>query len=156
MPMPCASLDELLIVLRRASGIRFDDAMPGWHLYGTDIAQTAISQGKGVYGGGLPCIHNDAYHDELGEDFDLCYRYVQRKWRAALPIATPVTTVTRSWLRRFKERRQMRNSTSFRKSLAVGTDHDVELLAATCGWSDLNASGQRLARRTAVPDPFHA
>ena len=35
------SFDELLIVLRRDSGLRFDEGLPGWHMYGTDIVQTA-------------------------------------------------------------------------------------------------------------------
>lgn len=144
-PMPATSLDELLIVIRRASGVRFDDAMPGWHMYGTDIAQTAISQGKGVYAGALPCIHNDAFHGALGEDFDLCYRYMQAKWRSSLPITTPVTRLTKTGLTRFKERREMRKSYAYRQALAIGTDHDVELLAAACGWSDLTGAGQWLA-----------
>lgn len=151
-PIPSTSLDELLIVLRRASGVRFDDSMPGWHFYGTDIAQTAIAQGKGVYAGAVPCIHNDAFHSELGEDFDLCYRYMQTKWRPLLPIATPVTNLTKNGYWRFKQRRDMRKSYVYRQKLAMGTDHDVELLAAACGWSDLTASGRRVAKPTTSSD----
>ncbi len=151
-PMPATSLDELLIVLRRSSGVRFDDQLPGWHMYGTDIAQNAILLGKGVYAGALPCVHNDAFHGELGQDFDLCYKYMQKKWRSLLPISTPVTTLTKSGFRRFRERFQSRKSYSIRQGLAVGTDHDVELLAAACGWSDLTASGRRLAKPNLSPD----
>ncbi len=143
-PVPAQALDELLIVVKRASGIRFDGALPGWHLYGTDIAQTAIAQGLGVYAGGLPCIHNDGFKAEIGEDFDICYRYMQRKWRSRLPIATPVTVLTKNGFRRFKERRETRKSVSYRQSLAVDVNLDVEYLAASCGWSDLSASASNL------------
>ena len=47
-PKPVQARDEFMIVVRRASGIRFDDALPGWHLYGTDIVQTALPRGHGV------------------------------------------------------------------------------------------------------------
>ncbi len=48
-PVPVQSYDEMVIVLRRASGIRFDDGLPGWHMYGTDIVQTAPRRGKKAY-----------------------------------------------------------------------------------------------------------
>lgn len=149
-PQPVELLDELLIVVRRAAGVRFDPALPGWHMYGTDIAQTAISQGKRVYAGGLPCIHNDGFHGELGDDFDESYRYMQRKWKAKLPLLTPVTTVTGSRYQRLKERYRIRKSFDFRKRMAVGTEHDVEALAAICGWSDLAPSGRFLSRQSDV------
>jgi hypothetical protein len=143
-PTPAYTVDEMLIVVRRASGIRFDDAMPGWHLYGTDLAQTAIAWGLGVYAGGLPCIHNDGFKGELGAEFDLCYRYMQRKWRSRLPLATPVSRITRNGLQRFRERRAARASFAYRQSLAMGISRDVELLAAACGWSDLTATARSL------------
>ena len=31
-PQAVQSYDEMLIVLRRASGLRFDEALPGWHM----------------------------------------------------------------------------------------------------------------------------
>ena len=32
------SLDEVVLIFRKSSGLRFDDRLPGFHLYGTDIA----------------------------------------------------------------------------------------------------------------------
>jgi glycosyltransferase involved in cell wall biosynthesis len=145
-PTPAEAVDEMLIVVRRASGIRFDETLPGWHLYGTDIAQTALARGLGVYAGGLPLIHNDGFKAELGKEFDLCYQYMQRKWRSRLPLATPVTRITKNGLHRFRERREERNSQAFRKTLAVDVNHDVELFAAACGWSDLTATARSLER----------
>ena len=36
-PTQVQSYDEMVIVLRRSSGLRFDETLPGWHMYGTDI-----------------------------------------------------------------------------------------------------------------------
>ena len=43
------SVDELLIVLRIGSGLRFDERLPGFHLHGTDIVQSALHRGLGAF-----------------------------------------------------------------------------------------------------------
>lgn len=136
-PMPVQSLDELLIVLRRDSGLRFDEGLPGWHMYGTDIVQSARAAGQGAYAGALPCIHNDRYHGALGDDFDAAYRFMQRKWAAALPLRTPITKISRSGLHLMRDRWRNRRTAGFREAMAIGTEHPVEDLAARCGWSHL-------------------
>ena len=138
-PMPVQSLDELLIVLRRDSGLRFDEGLPGWHMYGTDIVQSARAAGQGAYAGALPCIHNDRYHGALGDDFDAAYRFMQRKWAAALPLRTPITKISRSGLHLMRDRWRNRRTAGFREAMAIGTEHPVEDLAARCGWSHLGA-----------------
>ena len=122
---------------RRASGLRFDEALPGWHMYGTDIVQTARAAGQGAYAGALPCIHNDRYHGALGADFDEAYRFMQRKWAGALPLRTPITKISRSGLHLMRDHWRNRRSAGVREGMALGTDHPVEDLAARCGWSHL-------------------
>ncbi len=141
-PAPVRSCDEMLIVLRRASGLRFDEALPGWHMYGTDIVQIALAAGKGAWSVALPAIHNDRFHGALGPDFDECYRFMQRKWAAVLPIQTPVTRITAHPLHRWRQRRNSRKSHGIRAGMAVGTDHAPERLAALCGWSDLDPGAE--------------
>lgn len=136
-PVRIQSLDELLIVVRRSSNIRFDEGLPGWHMYGTDIVQTAIAAGRGAYAGALPCIHNDRYHHALGRDFDEAYRFMQRKWAKVLPLRSPITKISRSGLHLMRDHWRNRKSANYRENMAVGTEHDVELLAARCGWSNL-------------------
>jgi hypothetical protein len=118
------AFDELLIVLRRAPDLRFDERLPGWHMYGTDIVQTARTAGHGAYAEALPCVHNDRCHGALGADFDEAYRFMQRKWAGALPLGTPITRITRS--------------AGLREGMAMSTAHPVEELAARCGWSHLS------------------
>ena len=136
-PVPVQSFDELLIVVRRSSGVRFDEGLPGWHMYGTDIVQTARAAGRGAYAGALPCIHNDRYHEALGADFDAAYRFMQRKWANVLPLRSPVIKISRSGLHLMRDHWRNRRSANVREKMSVGTDHDVETLAARCGWSTL-------------------
>lgn len=134
------SYDELLIVLRRSSGLRFDEALGGWHFYGTDIVTQARARGLRAWAGALPCIHNDRFHPALGRDFRLAYRAMQRKWRARLPLRSPITKISRTGLHLIRDTWQTRNSHQVRQGMAVGTDTPVETLAARCGWSDLTAA----------------
>ena len=139
-PVEVQSFDELLFVMRRSAGITFDEGLPGWHLYGTDIVTIARAAGFRAYAGALPVIHNDRYHEELGSDFTECYRYLQRKWHDRLPLRTAVTKISRSGFYLWKEGWKTRRSTLLRERLAVGTGHDPEFLARRCGWADLGPS----------------
>jgi hypothetical protein len=95
-PIPVVSVDELLIVVRRETGLRFDAELPGYHLYGTDIVQTALERGFGAFIVDAPVVHNS--QPKLGHFLAYAgsYRYMQRKWRHRLPIATTVIPITRS------------------------------------------------------------
>ena len=84
------SLDELLIVLRRSSGLRFDPDLPHFHLYGTDIVQTALASGKGAYVVDAPVIHNSKPIKRLDRNFWMAFNYMVGKWRGLPPIQTPV------------------------------------------------------------------
>lgn len=136
-PAPVQSLDELLIVLRRDAGLGFDEALEGWHMYGTDIVQMARAAGRGAYAGALPCIHNDRYHGVLDRDFDNAYQFMRHKWASVLPLHTSVCKISSSVLHQLRSRWRNRRAARFLLSLAVGTEHDVEVLAARCGWSNL-------------------
>lgn len=137
VPRPVQSYDELLIVMRRDAGLRFDGALPGWHLYGTDIATTARAAGRTAYAGALPCIHNDRYHEALGPDFTQCYRYMQRKWQTRLPLRTPITKISRSGLHLIRDNWKNRSTTPIRQGMAVRTDHPPAQLAERCGWGSV-------------------
>lgn len=139
-PEPVISFDEMLIVLRRASGLRFDDSQPGWHMYGTDIVCRARAAGKGAFVIGLPCIHNDRFHGALGPDFTESYRWMQARWPQYLPIQTPVTKISRSGLHLMRERWNMRKSLEMRETDAVDTAAPAPELALRCGWADLRRS----------------
>ncbi len=139
-PVEVQSFDELLIVLRRSSGLRFDEDLGGWHFYGTDIVAQARARGLRAWAGALPCIHNDRFHDALGPDFAAAYRAMRRKWRGQLPLRSPITKISRSGLHLIRDTWHARGSKDFRETMALDTGTPVETLAARCGWSDLSAS----------------
>jgi glycosyltransferase involved in cell wall biosynthesis len=140
-PLTAQSFDELLLVVRRDAGLRFDPKLPNFHLYGTDIAQTARAAGRGRWWTALPLVHNDQYHDQLGEDFGAPYRYLQHKWRAALPIQTSVTHLTRFGIDLARTRWRNARWRGARKAIALPNARDPRDYAALCGWYDLTPRG---------------
>lgn len=94
-PQRVVSIDELVIVLRRSSGLRFDEGLPGFHLYGTDIVQAALAKGFGAYVIHAPVVHNSRRVKTLLGAYAKAYRYMRRKWHSTLPIPTTVVPVTR-------------------------------------------------------------
>ncbi|MGL6211463.1 MAG: hypothetical protein ACRC14_16700 [Paracoccaceae bacterium] len=136
-PQPVESFDELLIVMRRDRGLRFDEGLPGWHLYGTDIVTQARARGFGASAGGLPCLHNDRYHEALDATFTNAYKYLQRKWAARLPLRTPITKISRSGLHLIRDNWKNRQTAPIREGMATGTETAPADLAARCGWSSV-------------------
>jgi hypothetical protein len=94
-PLPVQALDEVVIVLRRSSGLRFDDALPGFHLYGTDICQEARRRGFQAYAFQGFCIHNTNGIGVLPIEYWKAWLHIRSKWWAVLPITTPCMTVSR-------------------------------------------------------------
>ncbi len=139
-PEQVQSFDEMLIVLRRSSGVRFSDGLPGWHLYGTDVVCKARAAGKKAYALGLNCIHNDRFHEGLDESFAQAYHWIRKEWRDSLPVRTPITKISRSGLHLYRDTWEGRKSRKYRQRDAVDTGLAPHLLAARCGWSDLSLS----------------
>ena len=94
-PERTVSLDELILVVNKRSGLFFDDNLPGWHLYGTDIVQSALEQKLGAYVIHAPLIHNSLPCLRYDAGFAECYRYLRHKWAQRLPVKTCCTKLTR-------------------------------------------------------------
>ena len=95
-PIEVHSIDELLIILNREANLFFDSNLPSFHMYGTDIVQTARAAGHGTFIISAPVIHNSIPVAGLHGDFMRSYDYMRRKWWQNLPIKTPVTKITKS------------------------------------------------------------
>lgn len=135
-PTEAQSFDELVIVLRRDSGLRFDEGLPLYHLYGTDIVQIARAAGKGAYVADLPMVHNDGFHEKLRADFTAGYRYVRRKWRHALPLRTPVVKIRWHGLDLPYYRLRAARSVAARRAMAGDAAADPRVFARRCGLED--------------------
>jgi hypothetical protein len=90
------SLDELLLVVNVKNNIRFDENLPGFHLFGTDIVQIAKSQGLKSYVIDLPVIHNDRPKYVFDGSYIDNYKFMQSKWKKILPIQTSTEKINKS------------------------------------------------------------
>jgi hypothetical protein len=94
-PGPVQTLDEIVLILRKSSGLRFDDRLPHFHFYGADICMTAAARGLKSYAITAFCIHNTQQIFILPKEFYESYRYMKCKWKNSLPISTTCVTITR-------------------------------------------------------------
>lgn len=94
-PAPVQTLDEIVLILRKSSGLRFDEALPHFHLYGADICLRAAQSGKASYAIPAFCIHNTQQILALPKEFYECCAHVRKTWKRALPIQTTCIRLTR-------------------------------------------------------------
>lgn len=134
-PRKVTSLDEVVLIVRGASGVAFDPALPSFHLYGTDIVLEAQNAGMNSYAIDLPVIHNSKAGVRLDGAYIAAYRFMTHKWRALLPLPTVIVELTRNpWpllLRRLRLR--------YRAVLRASTLHPMvespELIARQLGFA---------------------
>lgn len=136
-PVPAQSYDELLIVMRRGAGLRFDETMPWFHFYGTDIVQTARAAGRSAWIASLPVVHNDLAHDRLGADYREAYHALRRKWRARLPLRTSTVKVSWHGLHLVRAMRHLGQVGDVVRAQAMPAEIDPERYAMLCGWRRL-------------------
>ncbi len=88
------SLDEVLLIVRKSSNLRFDEQLTGFHMYGTDICLEAGRRGMKSYAIPAFCIHNTNGYGMLPFSFWHGYFFMRRKWRSELPVATSCINIT--------------------------------------------------------------
>jgi len=93
-PVEVQTLDEMVLILRKPSGLRFDEYLPYFHFYGTDICMAARERGLKCYVVPAFCIHNSNAVYGFPKEFYAAYRHVKARWRKFLPIRTTCTTIS--------------------------------------------------------------
>ena len=88
------TLDEVLLVVRKSSGLRFDKCLQGFHMYGTDICLEAHRRGLKCYTISSFCIHNANTYRFLPFDFWSAVFFIRKKWKSVLPVTTPCIDIT--------------------------------------------------------------
>jgi hypothetical protein len=94
-PTPIRTLDEIVLIVRKSSGLRFDTSLPGFHFYGSDICLRASTRGMKNYAIPVFCVHNTQLNPTLPADFYVCYKHFKRIWRDSLPVHTSCITVSK-------------------------------------------------------------
>jgi len=103
-PEPVQTLDEIVLIFRKSSGLKFDETLPHYHLYGTDICLQAQRLGRTSYAIPAFCIHNSNQGFILPKEFYECYWHVRNTWKAQLPIQASCIRITRTNFQMYKRR----------------------------------------------------
>jgi hypothetical protein len=96
LPAKVETLDEMILLIRTAPGLRFDETMPGFHLYAADIIQIAASAGCTTWVVDAPAVHHSRPVINLGGGYKQAWYHMRRKWRDRLPIRNLVCPITPS------------------------------------------------------------
>jgi hypothetical protein len=88
------TLDEMLLILKKSSGLKFDQNLDGFHMYGADICLEARRHKMKSFAISAFCIHNSNGYTMLPYKFWKAYFYLRRKWKMQLPIKTTCTEIT--------------------------------------------------------------
>jgi Glycosyltransferase like family len=106
-PERVRTLDEIVLIVRKSSGLRYDDTLPYYHFYGADICLQAARRGFNCYAIPAFCIHNTQFNLVLPKEFYDCYRHIKKCYRSELPIVTTCVEVSTydvdMYLRRLRE-----------------------------------------------------
>lgn len=135
-PVPTFAIDEMVILLRKSSGLRFDERLKGWHLYATDIIQEASAAGLTSWVVNAPSIHNSRPVIALDRSYRSAWRFVRDKWHDRLPIPNLVCTVEASEIRLWKKVLRYRFRFLARRSRGIDSLKDARAIATGLGWEE--------------------
>lgn len=112
-PMKVEAVDEMVLVIRKSSGIRFDDKLPGFHLYGLDVIQEAKSKGCSSWVINAPAVHHSKPLLTLDATFRRAWAYERKKWWSRLPVRGLICDIETSkrklWIKALRMRWRSRN-----------------------------------------------
>ncbi|RKY03959.1 MAG: hypothetical protein DRP56_10690 [Planctomycetota bacterium] len=90
LPCRAMSLDEHCLVIRKSSGLLFDENLSGFHMYGADICLSAQSKKMCNYVIDAPVVHLSG--GKVDPMFKICVMEFKRKWQNRSPIPVIRTT----------------------------------------------------------------
>jgi hypothetical protein len=85
LPTQVQTLDELMLIIRKDT-FQFDEKMPNYHLFGSDLCLQSSTSGKKNFAIDTLCYHNSNHGYVLPEEFHLGVSYLRKKWVNQLPI----------------------------------------------------------------------
>lgn len=91
LPHDVLAVDEVLIALRKSSGLRFDEQVPGFHCYGADLCFEADARGLRVVAIDAPLLHLST--GKLDASYERAAQWLLDKWGARYGHALPMPTL---------------------------------------------------------------
>ena len=112
LPHDVVALDEVLIAVRKSSGLRFCVEVPGFHCYGADLCFEADRRGLRIVAIDAPLLHLST--GKLDASYDRASKWLLEKWGARYGHVLPMPTIVvqdeqrASWFRRLSIRLRRR------------------------------------------------
>lgn len=103
-PAAVQTLDEIVLIIRKSTQLRFDERLPHFHFYGAEICMAAAKAGRTNYAISAFSVHNSQMNLVLPKEFYESYRVFKKIWRAYLPIQTTCIRVTDSDIPMYRKR----------------------------------------------------
>jgi len=134
LPHDVAALDEVLIAVRRSSGLRFCEDVPGFHCYGADLCFEAAARGLRVVAIDAPLLHLST--GKVDASYDRAAAWLLAKWGPRLGWILPMPAVLvkddarSTWWRRLWVRYHQRVD---RRSRNLTACRDADCAAAALG-----------------------
>jgi len=94
-PTVVQTLDEIVLIIRKSSGLRFDERLPHFHFYGAEICLAALQKGMKSYAIPAFCIHNTQYSLVLPKEFYASYGILKSIWKKYIPVHTTCIQITK-------------------------------------------------------------
>jgi hypothetical protein len=129
------TLDEVLIAVRKSSGLRFCEEVPGYHCYGADLCCEAAARGLRVMVIDAPLRHLST--GKIDPAYERAAQWLMAKWGARVRHVLPTPALLlqdearASWWRRLRQRWRRRRD-RLRRNTNACTDRAcaVQELAA--------------------------
>lgn len=122
LPCDVLAVDEVMLAVRKTSGLRFDHEMPGFHCYGADLCFEADRAGLRVVAIDAPLVHLST--GKLDASYERASQRLLAKWGERYGHVLPMPTIVvqhnerASWLRRLVTRWRRRRDRLMRNTNA--------------------------------------
>jgi hypothetical protein len=91
LPSDVLAVDEVLLAVRKASGLRFDPGVPGFHCYGADLCFEADRTGRRVVAIDAPLVHLST--GKLDTGYHEASQWLLAKWGERYGHLLPMPTI---------------------------------------------------------------
>lgn len=91
LPHPVLTLDEVLIAVRKGSGLRFNAEVPGFHCYGADACFEAQKRGLQTFAIDAPLLHLST--GKLDASYERASAWLMAKWGPQYGWLLPMPTL---------------------------------------------------------------
>ena len=77
-PAAVQTLDEIVLIIRKSTQLRFDERLPHFHFYGAEICMAAAKAGRTNYAISAFSVHNSQMNLVLPKEFYESYRVFKK------------------------------------------------------------------------------